>query len=236
MTPSASAISQPAGRAGARDTYEVRGVPRELEGAQALFTHKAFDFERWAVSLMNGTPNEKQVDDRGIDRRIRFHLNRDEVGDVLVSVKVGRQLNPGTVRDLHGTIEREGAEMGLLILLASPTRGMVEEAAHSGSFHYEFSGASFPRVQIVTVADPLKGPRPASRYPSAPPPCQEAHRPARSSGRDRLTLVQYEQIRRAITTAVRQRELRLGARLRRSRDLGADQAAILHAVIDALDE
>lgn len=91
----------------------MRGVPRELEGAQALFTHNAFDFERWAVSLVNGTPNEKQVGDRGIDGRIRFHLNRDEVGDVLVSVKGGRQLNPGTVRDLRGAIEREGAEMGL---------------------------------------------------------------------------------------------------------------------------
>lgn len=53
-------------------TYKVEGIPRDLPGAQALFNASPFDFERWAVTLADGTPNEKQVGDRGIDGVIRF--------------------------------------------------------------------------------------------------------------------------------------------------------------------
>jgi DNA modification methylase len=152
-----------------RDTYELRGVPRELEGAQALFDANAFDFERWAVTMVNGEPNEKQVGDKGIDGRIRFYLNeKRETGEVLVSVKGGAQLNPGMVRDLRGTVERQGAAMGVFLCMGTPTRGMVEEAQHSGSYVYDFSGASFPKIQILTVAELLHGKRPAMPTPILP--------------------------------------------------------------------
>jgi SAM-dependent methyltransferase len=48
-------------------TYVVDGIPADEDSARALFAASAFDFERWAVSLVDGTPNEKQVGDRGID-------------------------------------------------------------------------------------------------------------------------------------------------------------------------
>ena len=32
------------------ETYEVHGIPRDLVGAQALFDHSPFDFERWYCS------------------------------------------------------------------------------------------------------------------------------------------------------------------------------------------
>lgn len=143
-----------------RSTYELAGVPREIEAAQALFRKNPFEFERWAVMLAGGIPNERQVGDRGIDGRIRFHLDKNEIGEALVSVKGGAQLNPSMVRDLRGTVERQKAEMGVFICLGKPTKGMIEEAAHSGSFHYELSGARFPRIQIVTIADLLAGKRP----------------------------------------------------------------------------
>jgi adenine specific DNA methylase Mod len=152
-----------------RDTFELRGVPRELEGAQALFNANAFDFERWAVTMVNGEPNEKQVGDKGIDGRIRFYLNeKRETGEVLVSVKGGGQLNPGMVRDLRGTVERQGAAMGVFICMGTPTRGMVEEADHSGSYVYEFSGASFPKIQILNVSELLHGKRPQMPTPILP--------------------------------------------------------------------
>ncbi|NKW34911.1 hypothetical protein GS942_23790 [Rhodococcus hoagii] len=71
-------------------TYKVLGIPRDLPAAQALFKQSPFDFERWAVTLADGTPNQKQVGDRGIDGVIRF-LNdakgKRPPGRVLVSVK-----------------------------------------------------------------------------------------------------------------------------------------------------
>ena len=43
------------------------GTPTDLDGAAALFAENPFDFERWAVSLIDAQPNEKQVEDKGID-------------------------------------------------------------------------------------------------------------------------------------------------------------------------
>jgi SAM-dependent methyltransferase len=114
-------------------TYHVDGIPADEDSARALFAASPFDFERWAVSLVDGTPNEKQVGDRGIDGVVRFPLDaKGGVGRALVSVKGGKMLNPGMVRDLIGTVQAQRAEMGLLLTLERPTRGMEEAARHSG--------------------------------------------------------------------------------------------------------
>jgi SAM-dependent methyltransferase len=134
-------------------TYVVHGVPADLDGARALFAENPFDFERWAVSLIDAQPNEKQVGDRGIDGRVRFFADKDHIGQILVSVKGGATVNPGMVRDLRGTVEREGAEMGVLIALTEPTRGIREEVDKSGSYTSPLTGQEYPRIQVVTVAD-----------------------------------------------------------------------------------
>ncbi|MEO8669739.1 MAG: response regulator, partial [Tahibacter sp.] len=82
-----------------------------------------------------------------------FHLDEKRIGQVLVSVKGGKTLNPGMVRDLIGTVQREQAEMGLLITLTKPTDGMIEEAKKSGTFVSEFTGHTYPKVQIVTIEE-----------------------------------------------------------------------------------
>jgi len=138
-------------------TYQVHGIPTDVPGAEALFHENPFDFERWAVSLVNGQPNEKQVGDKGIDGRIRFHADKDKIGTVVVSVKGGKQVAPTMMRDLVGTVQNHKADMGLLILLSHPTRGMTEIADHSGTYTVPMTGATFPRIQIVTVADLLAG-------------------------------------------------------------------------------
>jgi hypothetical protein len=73
-------------------------------------------------------PNEKQVGDRGIDGVVRFPLDaKGWVGRALVSVKGGKMLNPGMVRDLIGTVQAQRAEMGLLVTLERP------DPRHGGS-------------------------------------------------------------------------------------------------------
>lgn len=142
-------------------TYEVIGIPRDLEGARALFAHSPFEFERWAVSLVNGQPNLRQVGDRGVDGVIRFPTDaRGGTGRALVSVKGGRQINPGMVRDLVGTVESQRAQVGVLVTMEPPTPGMVEAANHSGIYSAPASGQNFPRVQIITVPQLLAGQRP----------------------------------------------------------------------------
>lgn len=144
-----------------RATYEVLGIPRDRASALALFSRSPFDFERWAVSLVNGQPNQKQVGDKGIDGVARFAIDaRGAVGRVLVSVKGGRQLNPSMVRDLGGTVTTQKAEMGVLITNGPPTRGMADEANHAGTYQHPHYGEAFPRIQLITVDELLSGKRP----------------------------------------------------------------------------
>lgn len=142
-------------------TFDIVGVPRDPEGAEALFKRSPFDFERWAVSLVDGTPNEKQVGDRGIDGVIRFPVSSaNDIGRIIVSVK-GGAVNPGFVRDLAGTVEAQKAAMGVLITNQPITKGMTEAAQMSGSYVHPLTGASYPKVQIATIGDLLAGKKPA---------------------------------------------------------------------------
>jgi len=159
-------------------TYEVHGIPTDVQGAEALFNENPFDFERWAVSLVNGQPNEKQVGDKGIDGRIRFYADKDKFGTAIVSVKGGKQVNPAMMQALRGALDQHKADMGVLVMLARPTKGMIEVADHSGTYTVPMTGASYPRVQIVTVAELLAGKRP--KMPTAILPYIQAQPKAES--------------------------------------------------------
>ena len=155
--------------------YELHGIPRDLGGAKALFKESPFDFERWAVSMIDGQPNEKQVGDKGIDGVIRFPLDgKTGIGRCIVSVKGGGQINPAMVRDLAGTITNHKAEMGVLITMDKATTGMIDAANHGGSYTWPVNGGVFPRVQIITVDQLLKGDQP--KLPPALTPYLKAPR------------------------------------------------------------
>lgn len=150
-------------------TYEVRGIPKDVEGARALFNRSPFEFERWAVAQVDGTPNEKQIGDKGSDGVIVFPADgRSAVGRVLVSVKGGKTIGPAMVRDLVGTMEQQRAEMGIFISLTPPTPGMREVARRSGEYVWGADGRRFPRVQLLTVDELLAGRRPQMPTPIRP--------------------------------------------------------------------
>jgi DNA modification methylase len=141
-------------------TYETVGIPRDMGAAQALFERSPFDFERWAVSRLNAQPNEKQVGDKGVDGVARFYLDKKTIGRVLVSVKGGKNIGPAFVRDLIGTVDTQKAQMGVLITMGAPPRGVIDAANHGGVYTWPINGQTFPRIQVITVADLLAGKRP----------------------------------------------------------------------------
>ena len=147
------------------DTYEVDGIPRDMASAQALFNRSPFDFERWAVSRINAQPNEKQVGDKGIDGVARFYLDKSVNGRILVSVKGGKTIGPQYIRDLIGTVETQKAQMGVLISMAEPTPGVRDAANHGGTYTWPLNGQTFPKAQVITIGELLKGTR-----PNMPPP------------------------------------------------------------------
>lgn len=145
------------------DTIDINGIPSDLASAQALFNRSPFDFERWAVSLINAEPNSKQVGDRGIDGIARFPVDhKGKIGKLLVSVKGGKTVNPTFVRDLAGTVEATPeAHMGVLITMVEPTRGVMDAINHGGVYTLPYNGQTFPKLQHITIAEILANKRPS---------------------------------------------------------------------------
>lgn len=143
-------------------TFKVTGIPHDVAAARAMFSDSAFEFERWAVTLVGAQPNQKQVGDKGIDGVGRFVLGskKSEVGKILVSVKGGKTINPSMARDLAGTVKQHGAQMGILVTLEPATKGVQEVIDQSGYWTHPANGAKYPVLQHFTIQELLRGKRP----------------------------------------------------------------------------
>jgi hypothetical protein len=134
--------------------YEVSGVPLSVEGAEELFSSDPRQFQHWSVELAGGFSSTKYSGDKGIDGRIHFET-KEGLKNMVISVKGGK-LSPDYMRSLRGVLEREpSTEMGGLICLQSPTKGMSEEAANAGV--YTLQGNNYDRLQIRTIQELLDG-------------------------------------------------------------------------------
>jgi site-specific DNA-methyltransferase (adenine-specific) len=76
---------------------------------------------------------------------------------IIFSVKAGEHINVAHVRDLRGVLDREKADVGVLISMEPPSRPMVKEAAEAGSYKSPYVEERFPRIQILTVEQLLHG-------------------------------------------------------------------------------
>jgi site-specific DNA-methyltransferase (adenine-specific) len=142
-----------------KESYQVIGEPVSLSDAQALAEQDKYQFQWWALGLVNARPVEqKKGADKGIDGRILFHDEHTgtTTKQIIISVK-GGHLQAGYVRDLRGVIEREKAAIGVLITMEPPTGPMRKEAASAGFYKSPWNDQDYPRLQILTVAELLEG-------------------------------------------------------------------------------
>lgn len=147
--------------------YQEEGTPTTPEGAKYLFDQDPFQFQFWILGEIGAQPfgasagnkKGKKGADGGIDGQM-FFLRPDggKVEKVIVSVKGGKNLTAGMVRDLAGVLTKEGAAMGVFICLAPPTAGVIKEAVQQGG--YEYGGKMYQRVQVLTVEEILGGKQP----------------------------------------------------------------------------
>ena len=75
---------------------------------------------------------------------------------VIFSVKAGHTSTPH-IRDLIGVLQREKADIGVLISMREPTQPMRTEVASAGFYHSAIWGRDYPRMQLLTIADLLGG-------------------------------------------------------------------------------
>lgn len=139
---------------GVRQSYIIYGRPYDEPSARALAIKSKKEFELWALSLVGAAPREH---DGGVDGLLSIVETKDKSTKVIVQVKGGAALNPGMVRDLIGTVEKEGAVIGLLITLEDPTAGMRELAVHAGVYASPIWSKSYPRIQIRAIKELLRG-------------------------------------------------------------------------------
>lgn len=146
----------------ARKDYQEFRMPTDTQGALDFAEADPYQFQFWIVGEIGAqafggvgdSKTGKKGGDTGIDGQLFFRTpDGVKIERGIVSVKAGRNLNPGMVRDLRGVVEREKAAVGVLLLAHKPTKGMVDEAAKAGA--YVWDGRSYPRLQILTVDDIL---------------------------------------------------------------------------------
>ncbi len=140
--------------------YEVHGTPKDLEGARALAAQDKYQFQWWAVSLVNAIPfaGKKKGADSGIDGLIYFKPEGKTTEKAIVSVKGGDNVNVAMVRDLAHVVDRENARIGVFITLAESTGPMRTEAVKAG--YYETIYGKYPKIQILTIAELFEGKQP----------------------------------------------------------------------------
>ncbi len=151
----------------ALNNVTIAGVPRDMASAVAL-ANKSDDktrkeFEKWMVlaySKNRAMINDKKGGDKGIDG-IAYIADRIENGaveteKVIFSVKSNKNVTQAMLRELLGTVEREKAACGFLLMLY-PAPALVKESKQLGEYINAFTGNSYPKIQVICVEDLLNG-------------------------------------------------------------------------------
>ena len=171
-----------------RCKFEVHGTPKDLDAARNLALRDKYQFQWWAVSLVDAQPfqGRKKGADGGIDG-LKFFQDVDKAGarKIVVSVK-GGGLKADDVRALNHVREREQAEIALFISLEAPTKGMIADAASAG-FYTSATGKRFPRVQLLTIDGLLSG-KERAEHPDHQPDLNFKKAKAEASGEQKELL------------------------------------------------
>ena len=150
--------------------YEVVGEPKDLLSAESLALHDRYQFEWWALGLVDARParDRKKGADAGIDGFINFFDdNSGKPKRIVVQVKSGN-VQRNQIATLKSDMEREKADLALFVTLKPPTNPMQQEALQAGFYAPEaFPDHQFPKVQIITIEDLLSGAQP--QYPRYAP-------------------------------------------------------------------
>jgi len=145
--------------------FKVVGEPKDIGAARQLATEDRYQFQWWALSLIRARPlggeagsrEGKKGSDKGIDGVIAFiDDNTNKAKRALVQVKSGH-VNSSYIRDLKGTLQREQAAIGVFITLEPPSKDMTTEAVSAGFFHSPGWNKDYPRIQILTIEELLRG-------------------------------------------------------------------------------
>ncbi len=139
--------------------FVVQGTPKDLESARNLAARDKYQFQWWAVSLVDANPyqGKKKGADGGIDGLKFFYDIEDaDARKLVISVKGGK-MKADDVRSIMAVRERENADFAVLISLDEPTAKMKGEATTAGYYDWQVGKKKSPRIQLLTIEGLLSG-------------------------------------------------------------------------------
>jgi Adenine specific DNA methylase Mod len=161
--------------------FLVEGEPRDIEAARALAQNR-YQFQWWALyeidarpvgsSEINPTQGKKGADE-GVDGWLRFtDKHEGHYEKIVVQVKSGH-VGVRDIRELRDVVFKQKAAMGIFLTLEDPTGEMVKEIRTTEPYVSSLWNSEYPKIQILTIAQLLKGERPkipptVSQYQDAP--------------------------------------------------------------------
>jgi len=148
-----------------KKNYKVVGEPEDLTGAMELASQNRYQFQWWALSLVDARPygDKKKGADTGIDGFIYFVEEKNKISKAIVQVKSGN-VSVKDIRDLGHVLEREKAEIGIFISLHESTEPMRTESVMKGFYKSKILQKDYPRIQILTIKELLDGKKPNIPY------------------------------------------------------------------------
>ena len=148
--------------------FSEMGQPTDLAGARRLAELDRFQFQQWALNLVDAVPRRGgsgRGADRGVDGLLYFYEAKDERRRILVQVKSGA-VERGDVTRLLGDARNHKAVGGILITLDNSTPAMRKEEVEAGRYTSAlWRRKDYPQIQILTVDGLLSG----KERPDMPP-------------------------------------------------------------------
>jgi site-specific DNA-methyltransferase (adenine-specific) len=160
--------------------FEIIGEPVDLTSARALAQQDRYQFQWWALSLIEAQPlgEKKKGADKGIDGVIIFTDERPaRAKRAVVQVKSGH-VHVKDIRELKDIASRNA--IGIFITLELPTKEMRTEAVDAGYYHSPLWERDYPKVQILTIEELLAGK--SVDIPPAIPPFPKAQKIPQKEG------------------------------------------------------
>lgn len=138
--------------------YEISGIPRNIEGAQDLWKRDTYQFQKWAVEMVDGFVTAQKAGDGGVDGRLYFPVG-EELKAMKLEVKGGGTVRFESLRALAGVIDEQDYPMGGFITLKTlgniQKQNFLDFCRTKGTV--EISGTHYPRLQILSVSELFDG-------------------------------------------------------------------------------
>lgn len=140
--------------------FQERGQPTDFENAKRLAELDKFQFQQWALSLVDARPlkeGDGKGADRGVDGLLYFYESKSERAKIIVQVK-GGGVKRNDIATLLGDVNNQKAAAGVLITLEKPTKPMREEVADAGRYTPKlYHNKTYPKIQILTIEGLING-------------------------------------------------------------------------------